>query len=364
MSKWLRYAVAAGTAVLWASALAAQVLAPAGLATWPDAAPGLADAVPHVRLPETNWQADDESTLPPPPGWMTAELASLGTTLGSAPPFDPLDPGDELTMETGRIASHRNGFFQKLSLSGAWLDRGGDEDFGMVEARSFVTVALPLPTRDFPLLITSGFDATPLDGPRTPHLPPRLYDAYLDLMWLPKITDRWMGILAVTPGVYSDFDNLQGDAYRTKGKALVRCDWVPGRVQVLAGVLYLSRFTFNWLPAGGVIWDPHDDVHLEIVFPRPLFAYRFTASALHEDWVYVAGEFGGDTYSVRNGMDSWDMIEIVDWRVYAGIERKKPGGGSVRCEVGYVFSRNIEFESPIPDYKPADTLMVRAGFDF
>ena len=185
--------------------------------------------------------------------------------------------------------------------------------------------ALPLPSRDFPLLVTSGFDATPLDGPVSPDLPPIVYDAYLDFMWLPKLSDRWMGILAVTPGVYSDFDALQNDAYRTKAKALLRYDWVPDRVQVLVGVLYLNRFTFNWLPAGGIIWDPHDDVHLEIVFPRPKFAYRFTASALHEDWAYVAGEFGGDTYSIRSGAEeTWDMIEIVDWRVFAGIERKRP----------------------------------------
>ena len=69
----------------------------------------------------------------------------------------------------------------------------------------------------------------------------------------------------------------------------MRYDWIPSRVQLAAGILYLNRFTVNWLPAGGIIWDPNDDVHLEILFPRPKFAYRFTASALHEDWAYVAG---------------------------------------------------------------------------
>jgi len=322
-----------------------------------------ADSV-RVNLPDEDASFVDGTELPPPPGWIAAEFAALGPTLGSSPESEPLDPSDELTLETGRIASNRSGFFQKLSLTGAWLNRGGSDEFGMTEGRSFVTVALPLPTRDFPLLITTGFDVTALDGPVAPDLAPVLYDAYVDFMWLPKLADRWLGILAVSPGVYSDFDALQGDAYRTKGKALVRYDWVPGRVQVMAGVLYLNRFTFDWLPAGGIIWDPNDDVHLELVFPRPKVAYRFTASALHEDWAYLAGEFGGDTFSVRLGAETWDMIEIVDWRVFAGIERKRPGGASVRCEFGYVFGRKIEYESALPDYEPDDTWLVRAGFDF
>jgi hypothetical protein len=364
MSMLLRYAVAVGMGLAWVPALMAQVPLAIAADSSDNVSPFVAAEPMRVRLPDQNWRAGEDSILPPPPGWVAAEFASLGPTMGSAPASEPLDPSDELTMETGRIASQKDGFFQKLSLTGTWLDRGGWEDFGMVEARSFLTVAVPLPSREFPLLITSGFDATSLNGPSAPNLPPMVYDAYLDFMWLPKLSDRFLGILAVTPGVYSDFDGLQDGAYRTKAKALVRYDWVPGRVQLLVGVLYLNRFTFNWLPAGGIVWDPNDDVHLEIVFPRPKLAYRYTASALHEDWAYVAGEFGGDTYSIRRDSELWDMIEIVDWRVYAGIERQKPGGGAIRCEVGYVFGRRIEFESLTPDYQPANTIMVRAGFDF
>ena len=125
----------------------------------------------HAQLPTTDWRAVDADALPPPPGWVAAEFASLSPTQGSSPESEPLFPGDELTMETGRLASHRSGFFQKLSITGAWFNRNGVEDMGMVEARSFLTVALPLPSRDFPLLVTTGFDATPLDGPASPNLP-------------------------------------------------------------------------------------------------------------------------------------------------------------------------------------------------
>ncbi|MHB0957537.1 MAG: hypothetical protein ACYC0X_25950 [Pirellulaceae bacterium] len=366
MNRLLRCAIFFGLSLAWVTRLSAQ--SPAGAQNpavgGMPVSPPLATDPLRVRLPDRDWREDSDTTLPPPPGWIAAEFASLSSTMGSSPESESLDPGDELTMETGRIASHKEGFFQKFSMSAGWIGREGLDDLGMVEARSFLTVAVPLPSRDFPMLITTGFDATPLDGPGSPDLPSVVYDAYLDFMWLPKLSDRWLGILALTPGVYSDFDDLQDAAYRVKAKALVRYDWIPNRVQVAAGVLYLHRFTVNWLPAGGIIWDPHDDVHMEILFPRPKFAYRYTASALHEDWAYLAGEFGGDTWSIRRGPQLWDMMEIVDWRIFAGIERKRPGGAVARLEIGYVFSRRVEFESQSPDYVPANTVMIRSGWEF
>ncbi len=358
---------ALGVVVLWAAAHGATAQDP--LREVPDSQPVASGppsdpASPHVRFPDRDWRADDSAMLPPPPGWVAAEFASLGATLGSSPESEPLDPGDELTLETGRLASHRNGFFQKLALTGAWLPSNDEQGLGLVEIRTFVTVAVPLPTRDFPLLITPGFDVTSLDGPASPDLPPQLYAAYLDGMWLPKLNERWLGILSIAPGVYSDFDAVQEDALRIKAKGLVRYDWVPGRVQVLAGILYLHRFSVNLLPAGGIVWDPHDDLHLELLFPRPKAAYRWAASTLHEDWVYVAGEFGGDTYSIRRGLESWDMLELLDWRAFVGFERKRPGGGSLRLEGGYVFGREIEFASGQGDRQLADTILLRAGFDF
>jgi hypothetical protein len=216
----------------------------------------------RVRLPMTGQR---RTNLPPPPGWTAAEFASLG----SSPESEPLVPGDEFTEETGRLSSHKDGFFQKYSISGAWLYPGnGDNELGLTELRTFLTVAVPLPSRDYPMLITPGFDATLFSGPESPDLPSQVYDAYLDFMWLPKLTDGWLGILSLAPGVYSDFEDLQSDAFRIKGKALIRYDWSPDRLQLVAGVLYLNRNDVNWLPAGGLIWTPSDTVNLEMVFPN------------------------------------------------------------------------------------------------
>lgn len=320
---------------------------------------------PRVRLPEENWHAGSSvSRLPPPPGWSTSEFASFERTSGRSPGSEPLLGGDEPTMEAGRVSSHKSGFFQKLAISSGWIYRGGDNNWGLLENELFLTVAVPLPTRDFPLMITSGFNTVLLNGPAKPDLPARLYDGSLDFMWLPKLSERWLGILSVEPGVYSDLDSLQDDAFRVKAKALARFDLAPERVQVLLGILYLDREDINWLPAGGVIWDPNDDLHVELVFPQPEVAYRLTSTGLFEDWCYLAGEFGGDTWSIRRGVDEFDMMTYVDWRLFLGLERRRPGGAGQRVEVGYVFGREIKFDSPAPDALADDTFMVRAGVEF
>lgn len=324
----------------------------------PPAANWVDDQPWRVRLPNMDQSPRPRHTnLPPPPGWTAAEFASLG----SSPESEPLLPGDRWTEETGRLASHKDGFFQKLSFSAAWLNRSGPSDLGLTELKTFLTVAVPLPSKDFPLLITPGFDVTVLNGPDSPDLPPQVYDTYLDFMWLPKLSEGWLGILSLAPGLYSDFDHLQNDAFRLKGKALIRYDWIPERLQLMAGVLYLNRNDVNWLPAGGLIWTPNDKTHLELLFPRPKFSRRVMRTGLHEDWLYMSGEFGGDTWSIRRASGEFDMITLRDWRIFFGLERKRDGGAGHRFEVGYVFSRDVQYDSATPDYQSDPAVMLCRG---
>jgi hypothetical protein len=70
-------------------------------------------------------------------------------------------------------------------------------------------------------------------------------------MWLPKFSDHWGGIFAVTTGVYSDFDKVTSEAIRVTGRALVRWDMVPDEIQWMAGVIVLNRADVRVLPAIG-----------------------------------------------------------------------------------------------------------------
>jgi hypothetical protein len=270
----------------------------------------------------------------------------------------------QIVLRTGGVTDHKDGFFQKLGATETWIDRSHRDDFGLHEVDLFVTVAVPAPTREWPLLISPTFNTRFIDGPVTPDLPARIYESYLDLLWLPRLSPRWTAIVGVAPSYYGDFHADNSNAFRMTGKGLAKYDWSPGRLEVLFGVLYLNRNDIRLLPAGGIIWTPNEAKRYELVFPKPKLAHRITLGDHYEDWLYLGGEFGGNTYAIERAPGTDDFITLRDLRVYVGLERKLDGGAGYRLEAGYVFARRVEFDSATPDLEADDAAVLRGGFTF
>jgi hypothetical protein len=290
--------------------------------------------------------------------------AGLGGAAGNLviPPALPsVVDGDQMPFEGPKLSAFKSGFFQKFSLSATWL--AGEPsltDMGIVETESFITVALPFPTTEWPLLITPYLQVRSLSGPTSPELPATLYETYVDFLWVPRLSPSVRGILALTPSIYSDFEPASDDGFRFAGKGLVRWDIRDEQLQLLAGVLYLNREDIRVLPAGGIIWRPSPEYDLEFIFPRPKLARRFAFTDVSEDWVYVSGEFGGNSFAVSTVAGARDTVTLRDWRVMVGWERRRDGGAGMRVEAGYVFSRSIEFlHSATPDFHPDNTFLLR-----
>ena len=75
-------------------------------------------------------------------------------------------------------------------------------------------------------------------------------------------------------------------------------------------------------------------------------------------------DLAGDSYSIEQTPGTQDILTYRDIRFGLGMERKRNGGGGRLLEIGYVVSRQFEFVSGLPDYKPDDAIMVRAGFAY
>lgn len=267
---------------------------------------------------------------------------------------------EEIPGTIGRVTDNKDGFFQKVAFSASYIDRGSRNSFGLNELDSSITVAVPLPKREWPLLITPTFNVRFLDGPITPTLPPRLYETYVDFLWVPRFNERWTAIIGVAPSLYTDFNVSTSDAFRFTGKALIRYDWVPEELQLVAGVLYLNRHDVKVLPAGGIIWNPTFDRRYELIFPRPKLSHRIDVGPGFEDWLYLGAEFGGNTFAYdQAGVP--DLVTLLDYRILLGLERKFNGGAGYRIEVGYVFSRTAKFDSGLPDITADDTALIRGG---
>jgi hypothetical protein len=287
-------------------------------------------------------------------------------------PGSPLGPiyGDEYYGSFAapqKLTDHKNGFFQKLCFSAAWIGTGGEGDLGITEIDTSLSVAVPMPIREWPMLITPGYNVRFLDGPSGPpgsDLPPRLNEAYLDFMWLPTFVHRHTLLLAVAPSYFSDFEGDHDKAFRLTGKALWIFDWRPGEVQLVAGVLYLNRDNIRLLPAGGAIWTPADWAKFELIFPKPKLGIRWSVGEGFEDWVYGTAEFGGNTWSIERAAGFEDQVTLLDYRILAGAERKFNGGAGYRLEAGYVFGRSVEYSSNLGNFDPPSTFIVRGGVTF
>ena len=205
-------------------------------------------------------------------------------------PADDLPPGA------------RSGMFQKVMFDGTWLPRFVDDGLGMGDLELKTVLAVPCPTRQWPLLIIPGAAMHFLDAPRSADLPEHVYDAYVMFRWLPKINEKLMFDVAVTPGVYRDFEHDNGRRLRVTMHAAGIWTLTP-ELKLVAGAMYLDRRDWNVLPLGGLIWNPTKDWSFDILFPQPKAAHRlycFGATADDmEDWAYVAGEFADNIWAIE-----------------------------------------------------------------
>ncbi len=263
-----------------------------------------------------------------------------------------------------RPVDARNGFFQQLNFSAAWLPSGrGANDFGFTDLQLRGAFVLPFPTRRHPLMLRPGFTVHYLDGPQSDDLPPRLYDAYCQFRWLHKINPRWTADLSITPTVSSDFEQEQADALRWTGHGAAMFEWTD-TFDLAMGVAYLDSDIINILPFVGFIWKPSDDLEIQAMMPRPSIARRiYWHGALGDevqDWLYIAGELGSGKWAIKRpetGIN--DVISYIDYRLVLGLERRALFQLDYRVELAYVFGRKLESEVGFPDIEPNDTLMLR-----
>jgi hypothetical protein len=218
---------------------------------------------------------------------------------------------------------------------------------------------------DTPLLITPGFAFNWFEGPIEPgaDLPPRTYDAYLDTAWHPQFNDFLGADLGLRTGVWTDFHAVNSDSIRILGRGLGVITLSP-KMDLHAGVWYLDRNRIKLLPAGGVHWRPNPEWDAFLVFPNPKIRKRTVNIGSSQWWWYVAGEYGGGRWTVERSIGD-DDIDYNDIRLILGLEWETQTRAHGHVEVGYVFDREILYDSGMPPvFQPDDTVMVRAGIDF
>lgn len=258
-------------------------------------------------------------------------------------------------------------FLQQLSAEHTFLyDKNDYNGFEVNRTELSATFGMPIfYNPDTPLLITPGFAFNWFEGPGVvgADMPPRAYDAYIDGAWHPQFNQFLGADLGLRTGVWTDFHELTDDSIRILGRGLGVIAITP-QFDVLAGVWYLDRNEVKLLPAGGFHWRPNNLWDIYAVFPNPKIRRRSINVGASQWWVYFAGEYGGDRWTVQREFTG-DDVDYNDIRVLFGIEWETQTQARGHLEVGYVFNRELVFAgSGDPTLELDDSIMFRGGIDF
>lgn len=260
------------------------------------------------------------------------------------------------TKEVKEQANERESF--------AWIAGTGNQ-LGMLE---WVDRDLAVYDYTFSDRVTSrtdaGFTMLWLTGPDTTDLPPYLFSIVIDIGLGGKISDNWSFDAVITPSWNTDFANKSYTLFRLPWQA-VNTFTLSDELKLVVGVTDLDREDIRFLPVAGLIYKPLDGTkQFDLVFPRPKAAWRLTDSGDDSTWAYVAGELGGNSYSIQRPGAVHDIVTLRDFRLLFGYEWRGQKRHACRIEAGLVFGRAVEYASGIGDYHPGNTAIIRFSGDF
>jgi hypothetical protein len=223
-----------------------------------------------------------------------------------------------------------------------------------------------------PIYVIPSFSLHLWDGPdgvTGADLPSSAYSGFIDFGWESAPNQMFSTEFGVRVGAFTDFDTFEDESIRVLGKALVNFQLTP-TTTLKGGLYYLDRNDTKLVPALGVLCRPNPFTRLDLFFPQPKYSRFCRTIGTHDVWWYLAGDYGGGSWTIKRTDQTTDSIDINDFRAIAGIEWGTPQqfAGDQRTafvEIGYVFEREVEYRfNPQDDYQPDDGFLLRAGIGY
>lgn len=250
----------------------------------------------------------------------------------------------------------------RFSLNSTWIPGSG---FGL----SHHQLRMNVPTYPFfgppPPMVNIGFAFTNLAPARSFSLPDELFEYSVGASWIRPINDRWMIRAMAGVALATDHQNTSHSAWQFRGGMFAVFE--PNEQwQWVVGAIAIGREDLPVLPAVGVIWRPKPELKIDLTMPKPRVSMLLSESESRQQWGYVGMGIGGGTWGYQRVNQTADQLTYGDWRVVAGWEsvpRPVTGerftvGSQLNVEVGYVFSRDLEFDAGLRNISLPDALML------
>lgn len=172
-----------------------------------------------------------------------------------------------------------------------------------------------------------------------------LYRVQVPFDFWHSFNDRWKAWGRVEPGLFTDFKEVNEDAWAVTVLALASYQFRP-ELSGAFGVYYSRDLGEDRvLPALGVIWKPDPHWNIGLTFPRASVAYAPSSRWLFS--VYAAP--GGAGWSVKDE-DSGEHLRLnyTSWRAALGAECQFAQAGPATFWVfaagGWQFGQEVELE--------------------
>lgn len=162
-------------------------------------------------------------------------------------------------------------------------------------------------------------------------------EAQFTLAWRPE-GSKWWALGFITPGIASDLEGVDSDAFKIAGLALVGYRVSP--TLDLAGGVFAGYSLDNAqvIPAVGVIWRPSEQLVFQVTPPIVAIGWQ-----PNRDWsVALVGYPGGGGWEVEETASGVRQVELDLWRAAVSVERRIGENWRVSVRGGMAFGGELE----------------------
>ncbi len=220
--------------------------------------------------------------------------------------------------------------------------RNSTADVDITDLRLKVTRDIKLNDR-LTMTLGGGYGLKEIDSSLSAGLPHDLHSLFVEAGATYRFNNKAFASLKLSPGFYSDFEDLGEDDLRMPTLALGGYSFNNG-LSLVGGFIY--RFGYRstqFIPALGFRYQPNQYWKFDAIAPRPGITYI----ASREIQLFVAGDFASDEYELKDKSLGAKAIKYVDYKAMAGVNYLPIPTIKLSSSVGYAFERKFEFYDTI-----------------